>query len=216
MKMILTKVTWSIMLLFAISISGYAIAFLVIENLGSPYLKEKFFLTPLATYSHIIGGAVALAIGSFQLSTTMRKKHLVLHRFMGRTYLIAVLFGGIGGLYMATVSMGGWVAHFGFGTLAVLWLTTGTMAYIRIRQGQVAEHRKWMIRNFSLTLAAVTLRVYLPIFPLLFKIEFELAYIIISWACWIPNLVVAEFIFNRQPNKALNARPQKEVGWTSG
>lgn len=171
------------MLLLAISISGYAIAFLVLDNLGSPYLKEKFALTPLATYSHILGGAVALAIGSFQLSTTIRNKYLAFHRFMGRTYLITVLFGGLGGLYMATVSMGGLTGHFGFGSLAVLWLSTGTMAFIRIKQGRIDEHRKWMIRNYSLTLAAVTLRIYLPIFPWLFQIEFMQAYTIITWAC---------------------------------
>jgi uncharacterized membrane protein len=209
MRILLVKVGWTVMLLLAFSISGYAIAFLVFDDLSSPYLKKKFFLTPWTTYSHIIGGAVALAIGSFQLNSTMRNKHLALHRFMGRTYLIAILFGGVGGLYMATVSMGGLPGHFGFGTLAVLWLTTGIMAYIRIRQGQVAGHRKWMIRNFSLTLAAVTLRIYLPIFPWLFNIEFEQAYTIISWACWIPNLIVAEWLFNRQPNREKLLKPKR-------
>jgi len=52
---ILENVGWSIMLL---AISAYAFAFFAINNLGSPDLKAKFALTPLANYSHIMGVAL--------------------------------------------------------------------------------------------------------------------------------------------------------------
>jgi Predicted membrane protein (DUF2306) len=42
----------------------------------------------------------------------------------------------------------------------------------------------------SLTLAAVTLRIYLPS-SMIIGIPFELAYPVISWLCWVPNLLVA-------------------------
>jgi len=206
MNKFLENAGWSLMLLLAIAISGYAFAFFAIENLGSPALKAKFALMPLASYLHILGGGIALLVGPFQLNSFLRDRYLTLHRIMGRVYLTVVLLSGLGGLYMATVSMGGLPGHFGFGSLAVLWLITGSMAFVRIKQGDVESHRKWMIRNYALTLAAVTLRIYLPIFPSLFQVDFEQAYIAISWFCWVPNLVVAEWLFlNKSPEAPIVA-----------
>ena len=51
-----------------------------------------------------------------------------------------------------------------------------------------------MIRSFALTLAAVTLRIYMPIGVTLNQGEFTLPYTIIAWACWVPNLITAEII----------------------
>jgi hypothetical protein len=50
-----------------------------------------------------------------------------------------------------------------------------------------------MTRNYALTFAGVTLRLWLPIFGG-FGIEFLTGYLIVSWLCWIPNLFVAQWI----------------------
>ena len=65
-------------------------------------------------------------------------------------------------------------------------------------------HRKWMIRSFALTFAAVTLRLYLPIAQLL-PIEFDNAYRVISFLCWVPNLIVAEAYLRRKPRARVGA-----------
>ena len=62
-----------------------------------------------------------------------------------------------------------------------------------------------MVRNFSLTFAAVTLRLYLPSTVVL-GIAFENAYPFVAWLCWVPNLVVAEFLFKRMPDGVGRAR----------
>ena len=54
---------------------------------------------------------------------------------------------------------------FGFGTLALLWLFTAALAFTRARQRRFDEHRAWMMRSYSLTFAAATVR--LSGFPLL-------------------------------------------------
>ena len=113
---------------------------------------------------------------------------------MGRVYVTAVVLGGLSGLALATVSQGGLPAHIGFGLLACLWIVTSGAAFAAIRKGDVAGHRRWMTRSFALTLAAVTLRIYLPL-SLLSGVPFELAYPAIAWLCWVPNLVVAEWRF---------------------
>ena len=50
-----------------------------------------------------------------------------------------------------------------------------------------------MVRSYALTLAAVTLRFYLPA-SLANGLPFEAVYAVIAWACWVPNLIVAEWL----------------------
>ena len=59
------------------------------------------------------------------------------------------------------------------------------------------EHRRWMIRSFAMTFAAVTLRLYLPIAPIL-GYDFVDGYRLTAWSSWIPNLIVAELWLRRQ------------------
>lgn len=116
---------------------------------------------------------------------------------MGRTYVVAVLIGGLGALRLAVVSQHGWVTHLGFGLLAILWLFSTTRAYIAIRSRDEARHKEWMIRSYSLTFAAVTLRIYIPL-SLAAGIPDAQAYQAISWLCWVPNIVLAEWLVRRR------------------
>jgi len=74
-------------------------------------------------------------------------------------------------------------------------------AYLAVRRGAIDEHRKWMVRNFSLTFAAVTLRFYLPA-AMVAGIELSVAYPVIAWLCWMPNLLFAEWRYNTAHSKA--------------
>ena len=59
-------------------------------------------------------------------------------------------------------AFGGPLAKLGFAGLAIAWLFTGARAFVAARTRDFVSHRRWMIRNFALTFAAVTLRLYLP------------------------------------------------------
>src|SRR5262249_39504449 len=128
----------------------------------------------------------------------LRCRALTVHRLMGRTYVVAVIAGGAAGFVLALRSEQGIVTHAGFGLLAILWVFSTIQAYRLIRAGDDVHHREWMIRSFSLTFAAVMLRNILPI-ELVSGVPFPIAYRIVSWACWVPNLVVAEWIIRRRP-----------------
>jgi ABC-type spermidine/putrescine transport system permease subunit II len=65
-------------------------------------------------------------------------------------------------------------------------------------QRDFAAHRRWMIRSFALTFAAVTLRLYLPL-GFLLPVSFDDAYRVISFLCWVPNLLAAEWLLRRRP-----------------
>ncbi len=185
------KSAWSLMAFFAVSVGGYALA--VVAGVVPNDFLDKF--EPYRGWAnlHFLGGAVALICGPWQFSRRLRKKSLTLHRNLGKLYLVGVLAAGAAGLYMAPLATGGVAAVFGFGGLAVVWLVTAVAAYVTIRQGRVVEHQRWMTRNFALTYAAVTLRIYLPLSQVA-GYDFDAAYAAIAWLCWVPNLLVAEWL----------------------
>jgi uncharacterized membrane protein len=139
----------------------------------------------------------ALLVGPWQFSEKLRARALNLHRWLGRFYLLEVALGSLAGFRMALVSEEGLPTHLGFGALAVLWFFTGLQAYVEIRRGNVRAHRQWMIRNFALSLAAVTLRIYIALILAGFHWSFRTTYVTVSWLCWIPNLLIAEWLVRR-------------------
>jgi len=70
-----------------------------------------------------------------------------------------------------------------------------------------------MVRNFALTFAAVTLRLWLPA-SIASGVAFEVAYPVVAWLCWVPNLVLAEWLFNRKAGPAA-AAPGARAATTS-
>jgi hypothetical protein len=124
--------------------------------------------------------------------------------------LLSVTLGSIAGFVMATVSMEGLATHVGFGTLAVLWFVTAVQAYRNVLKGEIDLHRRWMIRNFALTLAAVTLRNWLPLMLFALHWPFRASYITVSWVCWVPNLLVAEWMVRRNPTSVTPLRGVQE------
>ena len=148
-------------------------------------------------YAHIIFGGMALLIGWIQFFPKFRSRYLKSHRIIGMIYLTAISLSGVAGLFLAFYAEGGWVAKTGFGALALAWLVTSTKALTSIKKGQVNQHRNWMIRSYALTFAAVTLRIYLPLFQFALGMEFFTAYVIIAWLCWVPNLAWAEWRIKR-------------------
>jgi uncharacterized membrane protein len=190
------RMAWLTMTVLAIGIVGYAARYLALD-------PEVYFEQQRATYqtnefaiiAHIAGGSVALAVGPFQFLSRLRSRRPTVHRVVGRLYLGGVLVGSAAGLYMAFLAHGGAISSAGFGTLAVFWFATGLQALRTIRTGDVEDHRRWMIRNFALTFAAVTLRLWLV--PLAATFGFDTGYRIVSWVCWIPNLAVAEAMLRR-------------------
>ncbi|MBM3878088.1 MAG: DUF2306 domain-containing protein [Verrucomicrobia bacterium] len=162
----------------------------------APLLRVHSGLNRTVLLIHIIGSCVAIVTGPVQFVAALRTRFPRWHRRVGYGYFAGVSVGGVAGLYSATVSMGGLVAHTGFFLLAVFWLATAAFALAAIRQRRIALHREWMVRCYALTFAAVTLRLWLP-FLTAASGSFDEAYQTVAWLSWVPNLIVAE-IWNRK------------------
>jgi hypothetical protein len=185
------------MTVLAVIIAAYALMVLLVPGAGAQFNAELRALVPVAFFAHVGGALAALALGPWQLNSRLRNRAVNRHRWIGRAYVVAVLVGGLGGLALAPRSQAGLVTHIGFGLLGVLWLLATLQAYRSIRARDQVRHRMWMIRSYSLTLAAVMLRIYLPLSEVA-GIPFNDAYQAIAWACWVPNLIVAEWLVLRQ------------------
>lgn len=178
-------------------VATYAVLLLAAPTLRPPLMQARFEDYPIATAVHLAAGALVIALAPMQWSVRIRRRHATVHRWGGRGYAAGVLLAGGAGLSLATVSQGGIPAHLGFGLLSVAWLGTTGVGVARILAGDQSGHRRWMVRSIALTLAAVTLRIYIPLGVVL-GLPAEPSYRAIAWLCWVPNLLVAEWWLRRR------------------
>jgi len=208
---LLKKIGWSIMLFLAVMVSLMVSRYLTLDpEVYFPEQRVVYMAHITILLVHIVASMLAILIGPFQFLPGIRKgRWLKLHRWLGRTYLLSILFGGLSGMYMAQLAYGGIISRSGFTTLACLWLYSGFMAYKQIRNRDIEGHRRWMIRNYALTFAGAMLRVWAPTSGAM-GIDFLVAYRAIAWLCWVPNLLVAEWMIRRmtriQPRARITAR----------
>lgn len=164
-----------------------------------PYLRVEFFLGV-----HVLSGILALLVGPFQFVGRIRRRFLRAHRFLGAVYIASATALGLTGLVLAPTAYTGLVAVLGFTFLDLAMLFTTWTAVRMVVARRIGEHRRWMIRSFSLILAGVMLRVMTSIHGGLSAIgltdmTYETAYAAISWLCWVPNFLIALWV-TRHPS----------------
>ena len=212
----LQRLGWVVMTFLALMLFLVAGRYLTFNpDVFFPEQKLVYMAHTAMIVLHVAGAMLAILIGPFQFLEGLRKGRLLkIHRWLGRVYLISVLVGGLAGLYMATLAYGGVVAQLGFAVLGMLWLFSGLMAYVHIRNKRLELHRAWMTRNYALTFAGVTLRLWLPLLNGL-GMDFLPAYLIVAWLSWMPNLLVAEWMVRRRQSRQrlvrLDAAPATEI-----
>jgi len=193
------SLAWATMTLLSLSIVLLASRYLTLDpDVFFPQQRAVYLANTAAIVAHVVGGMLALLLGPIQFVPAIRRRWPRIHRWIGRGYLGGIALGGVAGLWMAQLAYGGPVAQLGFTGLALAWLTASATALLRIRAGDVAGHRAWMIRSFALTFAAVTLRLWLPLLAVV-GVAFEPGYAAVAWLSWVPNLLVAEWIVRRAP-----------------
>jgi hypothetical protein len=115
--------------------------------------------------AHVLAGTVAMVTACFQIWPAFRARYPKAHRIMGRVYVFAgVLPAGVCAVVVGVVSPFGPVTRVANVTLGVLWLAF-TVAGLRMAiRRRYVEHRRWMVRSFSLTFAIITTRICSTIF----------------------------------------------------
>jgi uncharacterized membrane protein len=202
MKNKTNSVAWVVFAILAVIVGLYPLLYFFIDRqFGLLASKSDELLSNtfwnIGFYGHILFGGLALLIGWIQFSKKLRKANLQRHRTVGKVYVVAALISGVCGIFIAVNATGGLISTLGFIGLGLIWLYTTTKAYFAIRKGDVSLHQGLMIYSYAACFAAVTLRIWLPLLTIAFQ-DFIVAYRIVAWLCWVPNIAFAYFWVRRK------------------
>ena len=130
-------------------------------------LDDLFAHYPILTLVHIVPGLLFMVLGPLQFSSTIRVRHLRWHCWSGRIFVICGVVIGISALVMSfgMPAIGGFNQAAATTLFATIFLFSLCKAFWHIRRREIALHREWMIRAFSVGLAVATIR---PIIGILF------------------------------------------------
>lgn len=137
------SVLWT---LFALA--GLSVFFLYDLRMFSPanwdarMISNRVFLIP-----HILTAVTAILLGPIQFSTRFRRRYLPLHRLLGKVYVVCSLLAAPLAIIIARNAPGALVLA--ALSQSTLWFVFTLAAYLTARKRQIAQHRRWMIRSYS-------------------------------------------------------------------
>jgi uncharacterized membrane protein len=129
-------------------------------------LDDMFARYPVLTLVHILPGLLFVVLGPLQFSPTFRERRLQWHRRSGRILFLCGMVIGASALVMsfAMPAIGG-VNQAAATTLFGLWFLLALgKAFRHVLRHNIALHREWMIRAFSIGLAVATIRPIIAVF----------------------------------------------------
>ena len=110
---------------------------------------------------HFAAGGIILVLGSIQLIDAVRVRFPVLHRWIGRVYVVACLLAAVGGLafIMMKGTIGGSVMNVGFALYGLLMLVAAIATYRYAVLGDMDRHRAWALRLYALAIGSWLYRI---------------------------------------------------------
>jgi uncharacterized membrane protein len=141
------------------------------------YMKNRGFFDPNSPtaqhyepalqflFIHGFFGALALLLGVFQLSNRLRARYLGVHRALGYVYVVSVFIAAPFAIPVAmkidSPSLVAASAVQSFG-----WIVTTSIALYCGRNGNIVQHRRWMIRSYFFAMVFTVARIIIPIPPI--------------------------------------------------
>ena len=164
------------------------------EMVSEAYEFDRWFAAyPVLTFLHVLLGGIFLTLAPSQFSSRIRKRYVRFHRWSGRVLVLTALPIGLSGLLLAALfPYGGPAAASAAFAAGALFLVALIRAFVAIRRRDVARHREWMIRMFSVGLGIATVRV---VGLLLFAItgaRFQDIAGLSFWVGWVSTFAAAE------------------------
>ncbi|MEU9663102.1 DUF2306 domain-containing protein [Streptomyces chartreusis] len=140
----------------ALGVLAFVVVGIVVSMWAQFTTRVSDHLFVLVLVVHVVGSTVAILACVLQVWPWLRRTRPRVHRISGRAYVIA-------GVYPASITALVLTAFWPFSPLtssrdilaSVLWLAITTYGFVLARQGRTADHRRWMLRSFALTLSVV-------------------------------------------------------------
>ncbi|WP_454827912.1 DUF2306 domain-containing protein [Pseudoxanthomonas wuyuanensis] len=146
-------------------------------------------------WTHLTGGALTILVGPLQFLTRWPRAYPRLHRWMGRFYMIGMLIACAGAIGLIATSPAPFEIRSAFAATALAWLTTALTALIAIRRGRVGPHRRWMIRNYLVTLSPITFRILLQVQLAMGLAPSPTMIAALLWLSWVLPLLIHEGVW---------------------
>ena len=208
---ILVIIVWSSAILFGLYILAFYFIALIQGNtsqwnevLPDIYDKESTIAT-MGIGIHFAAGGIILILGCIQLVNSVREKYLLLHRIIGRLYVIASIAAAVGGLVFIFTkgTIGGLIMDIGFAGYGILTFTTAIATIYFARAQSFDQHRAWAIRLFALAIGSWLYRMD---YGFWFMVTDRLGHnsdftgvfdYFMDFFFYLPNLLVAEIFIGR-------------------
>src|SRR5438270_4144353 len=129
------------------------------SEIAQHFAPVKWYLVP-----HAFFGVLAIGLGVFQFSNRLRARYLKTHRTLGYVYVVSVFIAAPLGIPMTMRYGPSLVAASSMQSLG--WMLTTAIALYCVRHGNVAQHRRWMIRSYPFAIVFTVSRMMIPIPPI--------------------------------------------------
>ena len=154
---------------------------------------------------HFAAGGIILILGCIQLINSVRIKYPLLHRIIGRIYVIASIAAAIGGLVFifSKGTIGGLIMDIGFAGYGILTFAAAIATIHFARAKNFEQHRAWAIRLFALAIGSWLYRMdygfwFMVTDRLGHNSDFTGAFdYFMDFFFYLPNLLVAEIFIGR-------------------
>ena len=131
------------------------------SDIARHFAPATVFLIP-----HAFFASIALVMGAFQFSNRLRAKYLKAHRTMGYIYVVCVFIGAPVAIPLAVkIATPSLVAASVVQTFG--WVVCTAIALYCVRNGNVQQHRRWMLRGYPFAVIFTVARLIIPIPPIL-------------------------------------------------
>ncbi len=162
---------------------------------------EPWFAWRALLLVHVASAVIAMIAGSVSLVLGVRQSRMVIHRWAGRLYVVAVVISGLAGVPLSFTATGGILAIGGFLLLNHAWLKTTLMSYRAARGRDIALHRTWVVRSYAITFANMTVHILTTALTGIFD-SHATAYTVAIWIGWPINVAIAE-VWRRKSSRSL-------------
>ena len=161
-------------------------------------LDVRYIQHPWVALLHIVPGVLLLTLAPLQFVARIRQRRISVHRGLGRILVTLAAISGVLALVVNFVfpAFGGISTQSGIAFFGVMFLFSLAKAFRHIRRKEVAQHREWMIRMFSLAMGVATQRVFLLLLGVLTGLSLEDVFGASTWLGFSVNLLVAEIWIN--------------------
>lgn len=133
-------------------------------NTPLPYgYVERDFLGNIAIAFHVVIAIVIVGGGVLQLTPAIRNHFPVVHRWLGRTYVVLAILTSLAGLHLVWTRgvSGGVFAPYAIAIVGILIIIFALIAITCAIKRQFDCHRRWAMRLFMVSSAVWFFRVWL-------------------------------------------------------